>query len=254
MISRLTFRFDVNDKLKYSYNIGSVLQGAMMENISREYAEAMHISQVHPYSQHSEYEGGRLIWVICALNDEARAQLIDPLLSGSFDKIYIKDKDITLKIADRQLCDLSYDELFGRHYVTGDAYRYAELEFITPVSFKAEGKYLIFPSSQMIIKNLMRKYDTSSEGTEIYDEALNELIVKNTDIIGYSLHTVKYMISGVNIPSAIGRVTLKISGAPEFIRLINMLLDYGEYSGVGIKASMGMGAYRIIGRRGKVNG
>ncbi len=254
MISKITIQSDMNDKLKYSYNIGSILQSVMMESISHEYAEKLHISEVHPYSQHAEYGKGGIVWVISVLNDQAKEQIITPLLSDSFDKIYIKDKDITLNIVSKNLFSFSYDELFHRHYMSENAYRYVELEFITPVSFKADGKYVIFPLAQMIVKNLIRKYDSSSGNTEIYEDALMEHIEKNTDIVEYSLHTVKYPVSGIKIPAAIGRITLKISGAPEFIRLINMLLEYGEYSGTGIKTSMGMGAYRIIGKRGKING
>ncbi len=254
MISKLTIQFNVNDKLRYSYNIGSVFQSIMMESISDEYAEKLHISEVHPYSQHTEYSENGIKWVISVLNAQAKEQILPVFLSDSFDKIYIKDKDITLNVSSKNLFSFSYDELFNKHYMTENTYRYVELEFITPVSFKYDGRYVIFPLSHMLIKNLIRKYDTSSGSTEIYDDALAEHIEKNTDIVEYSLHTVKYLISGIKIPAAIGRITLKINGAPEFIRLMNMLLEYGEYSGTGIKSSMGMGAYRIIERRGKING
>jgi len=32
---------------------------------------------------------------------------------------------------------------------------------------------------------------------------------------------------------------------------MNMLTEYGEYSGTGIKTSIGMGAYKITDKRGK---
>ncbi|MCM1578185.1 MAG: CRISPR system precrRNA processing endoribonuclease RAMP protein Cas6 [Ruminococcus sp.] len=254
MITKLTVRFKANDKLKYSCDLGSVMQSVMMENISPDCAAKLHVSEIHPYSQHTEYKNGAVEWTVSALNGQAKEHIIMPLLSDTFCKVHLVDKDIDLDAADKKLVSFSYDELFQRAYVSETACRYIGLEFITPVSFKQDGGYVNFPFGEMIIKNLMRKYDSASGSTKIYDEALKEHTEKNTRIVEYSLHTVKYKLSGVNIPAAIGRVTLKISGAPEFVRLINMLLEYGEYSGTGIKTSMGMGAYRITGKRGKING
>lgn len=55
MISKLTIQFNADDKFKYSYNMGEIFQSIMMESISFEYAEKLHISEIHPYSQHTEY-------------------------------------------------------------------------------------------------------------------------------------------------------------------------------------------------------
>lgn len=254
MISKIEIQFNKDDEVKYGYELGSIMQGIMMEIISREYAEKLHISEIHPYSQHIECDNTGIKWLISALNSNAKEQILMPFLSDSFAKIYIKSKDLTLNVTCKKFFSFSYDELFSKHYTSECTYRYVEMEFMTPVSFKNDGKYIIFPFSHMLIKNLIRKYDTSSGSTEIYDDALAEYIERNTDIVEYSLHTVKYLMSGIKIPAAIGRITLKINGAPEFIRLINMLLEYGEYSGTGIKSSMGMGAYRVIKRSGKING
>lgn len=40
-------------------------------------------------------------------------------------------------------------------------------------------------------------------------------------------------------------IKLKCTGNKEFRSLMNMLIKFGEYSGVGIKNSMGMGAIRL---------
>ncbi len=251
MIHKLQIRFKKNDECGYERYMGSLMQGVLMEYISGEYAEKMHESQMHPYSQYVCRENDRIVWNITALNDEAREKITDVFMSDGFTKLIIKKHDIVLEVDEKKYTSVSYSELFDRNYLSENTYRYVTIEFLTPVSYKSNGKYIIFPQSKMIMNNLIRKYDCSSPDTKIYDEILINEIENKTDIVEYNLRSVKFCLEGVKIPSFKGRITLKFSGAPEFIRLMNMLTEYGEYSGTGIKTSIGMGAYKIIDKRGK---
>jgi CRISPR/Cas system endoribonuclease Cas6 (RAMP superfamily) len=47
----------------------------------------------------------------------------------------------------------------------------------------------------------------------------------------------------------LGRVTIKIKGASTLKAYIKMLLTFGEFSGVGIKTSMGIGGLEIEKRK-----
>ena len=42
-----------------------------------------------------------------------------------------------------------------------------------------------------------------------------------------------------------------MTGPQQFVNLMNLLVRIGEYSGVGIKTAMGMGAVEIIERKEK---
>ncbi len=251
MIHSLRIIFKKNDESGYGSYMGSLMHGVLMEHISSEYADKMHISQIHPYSQYTYFENGRIVWCITALNDEAGRYITDVFMSADFSKVHIKKHDIVLEVDKKIYSTVSYSELFNKNYLSENTYRYVQIEFITPVSFKSNGNYIIFPEARMILNNLIRKYDSSSCETQIYDELLLEQIEKNTDIVEYSLRSVKFYMEGIKIPSFIGKITLKFSGASEFIRLMNMLTEYGEYSGTGIKTSIGMGAYKITDKRGK---
>lgn len=61
-------------------------------------------------------------------------------------------------------------------------------------------------------------------------------------------------MEGITIPSFIGSVKLKCTGNRKFRSLVNMLLKFGEYSGAGIKNSMGMGAIKVRDQGGNNNG
>ena len=70
-------------------------------------------------------------------------------------------------------------------------------------------------------------------------------IEKYIEITDYRLMSTYFHMEGVKIKSFKGKLTFKIHGPKQFVNLINMLLRFGEYSGVGIKASIGMGAINV---------
>ncbi len=78
------------------------------------------------------------------------------------------------------------------------------------------------------------------------DETLMNAIFTDCEICEYKLRSTRFFVEKTKIPAFIGRVTIKIRGTQDFTRLVNMLLRFGEFSGTGIKTSMGMGAYKII--------
>ena len=60
-----------------------------------------------------------------------------------------------------------------------------------------------------------------------------------------------FHLEGIKIPSFVGNITLKINGTRQFVNLINMLCEFGVYSGVGIKTAIGMGSIGVSQKSGK---
>ena len=60
MIHSLRIIFKKNDESGYGSYMGSLMHGVLMEHISSEYADKMHISQIHPYSQYTYYKFGKI--------------------------------------------------------------------------------------------------------------------------------------------------------------------------------------------------
>lgn len=131
--------------------------------------------------------------------------------------------------------------------------RYVKLRFLTPTAFKQNGKYTFYPDLSCIYGSLMRRMDFVSLRNGMYDEDLLEELTKRSDIVSYNLRTVNYHLEGVRIPAFIGRITIKITGAQSLINYVNMLMKFGEFSGLGIKTSLGMGAVKIIEASDKKN-
>ena len=246
MVTSLKIKFEYNDKIKPNSSLASVFHGVLMEKIDTAYADDLHISRTHPYSQYITNEDGCVVWNINVLDDLSAEKIIKVLKSDTFDKAELKSKDITLNIVSKELDAVSYDDLIKEYYLDGRSSRYITIRTITPTAFKSNGRYVIFPTSELILNSIARKYDAFSGSTSILDEQLSYYIEENTDIVEYDLKSVKFSLEGITIPSFLGTVKIKLSGNREFICLMNMLLRYGEFCGTGIKTSLGMGAYKII--------
>ena len=61
-------------------------------------------------------------------------------------------------------------------------------------------------------------------------------------------------MEGVRIPGFQGEVTIKINGPQQMVNMAWMLAEFGTYSGVGIKTSLGMGGMMILEKNETENG
>ena len=81
--------------------------------------------------------------------------------------------------------------------------------------------------------------------TEISGENLLEELEQHIQIIQYNLRSTFFYMESIKIPAFIGKIKIKINGPQAMVNLVNFLLAYSEFSGIGIKCGMGMGACKI---------
>lgn len=223
--------------------MSSLFHGVLMENIPSEYADYVHYSQLHPYTQHLEINRDCTKWVITCLNDQAKAYIIDRGLD-SLTEFDIKRQNIHVRIVEKKETTLSEQELTHQFY-NEQASNIVKIKFVTPTAFKQAGRYLFLPDIRCIYQSLMNKYDVSAECNVMMDEEVLDQLTEDTFMIGYRLQSVSFQLEGVRIPSYIGEVRWKIKGPQTMVNYANMLLRFGTFSGVGIKTSLGMGAIEI---------
>ena len=223
---------------------GSIFQGILMEQINPKYGEILHLNGLKPYSQSIHYEGEKLIWEINTLNKQASIELIEPLKAGSFQKIGIKHDKQELDILEKQEVISNYQDLVNEYYFQ-NGNRRVRIQFLSPTSFKQNGRYVFRPDIRLIFQSLMMKFDTFGDNLSVYSEEVLEQLVDNTHITGYNLKSVRFHLEGTSIPAFMGHMEVHINGPQPLVNLIHLLLRYGEYAGVGIKTAMGMGAMRI---------
>lgn len=240
MITSLQIEFQEDENKKLNTNMCSLLHGYMMESIDSEFAEKMHISELRPFSMSlSLNQDKKWIWRINTLTDEAEKNIIN-VLAGK-DKIYLRYKDLTLNIESCSISRTSYDKLFEKNYLSEETNRYIGIEFITPTAFKSNGLYINYPDLRLIFSSIINKYDKNSMSTSIMDDKLIEELNTNVIVSKYNLRSAFFGVEGRKIPSFVGSIVIKVNSNSTTVRLVNMLVDYAQYSGIGIKNSLGMG-------------
>lgn len=242
MLSRLEMKLSLHEGM--SYQMSSLFHGALMELISTDYADELHMSRLHPYTQHLERRGDDWYWVVTTLKEEARDELINKALMYK-DHIFINKKGFNIGITNKNYTELAYRELADSFY-NGTANRYHTLQFVTPASFKIDGRYMNYPDIRSIYASLMSKYDAVNQDESMKDEESLELLTSASVVSRYELRSTGFSLEGVKIPSFLGKMTFKVNGAQTLCNFADMLFRFGEYSGIGIKTSLGMGAVRLI--------
>lgn len=233
----------VEKKSDLNYNIGSILHGYLMEQVGESYGNLLHQSQLKPFSQSLYFnrKNHQWIWEINTLNDEAYESLIIPMVSKEFIDLEHQDKKLKI-IQCIQKEALSYEDLTRQYYLSDRSRKIFTTTFLTPCSFKVKNEYLMHPSLFHIYQSLMQKFSQFSTTIKIDDAIVLKHLAEHTSIIDYRLKSSKYYMGKGIIKGYSGEIRLKIEGNETIRNLGNLLFAFGNYSGVGIKTSLGMGA------------
>ncbi len=235
------------ESTQLDYRKSSNLQGVLMEKIDSSYAERLHESQLNPYSQFLVDKGGQKFWHIMALNQEAYQKIILPL--AALEEFSLKNGQIKVNVIRRQIETCSEKTLLEEFYdKPGD--RYLNIRFLTPTAFKQDGHYVNYPDLRLLFGSLMRKYSQASERLGMTDEETLDQLSKNCEIVKYHLRTAMFPLEKVNITGFVGTICVHVRGTDTMARYARLLLRFGKYTGVGIKAGIGMGATELLGREG----
>lgn len=247
MLARLEMKLKCEEEL--NYQMSSLFHGVLMELLPKEYADYLHLSQLHPYTQHLEYKEKNWYWVVCCLNKETTKTIIQDTLWNT-EKIEIKKRDMEIFIGQKKYDEVSYRELMEEFYEK-DANRYIQLHFISPTAFKQQGKYVFYPDLRCIFQSLMNKYDVAVQEETMLDRDTLEQLCDAVQVIRYDLKSTSFPMEGIKIPAFIGKITIKMNGTQTMANFANMLFRFGEYAGVGIKTAIGMGYIKMTEERGR---
>lgn len=242
MLAKLELKLTGESEI--SYQMASAFHGALMELLPQEYGAQLHESRLHPYTQHLERRPDGWYWIVTALEDKA-ADLILQKALFPLGELLIRQHDAGFVIEKKNYFELSEKEL-ARAFYEGENNRYISLRFLTPTAFKQNGRYLNYPDIRCLFGNLMNKYDACMPGESMKDEDTMEALVQNTAVSRYQLRSTAFSLEGIRIPAFIGEMTLRIGGTQTMANFANMLMQFGTYSGIGIKTALGMGAIELV--------
>lgn len=247
----IEYKIELPEGQKLSVSTGSVFHGALMESIDKKYAEYLHTMSLRPYSQCIYYNKNETAWMwrLCVLSKEAGEQLLFSLAQR--DNIYIRHKNIEIKLIERRnILSTSYENLVDKYFAKTTKEMYVDFRFITSCSFKSQGNYMIFPQPHHVIGSLINKWNLCNDkfrldGSNVLHDLSDEVFVAD-----YNLKLQPFYLEGARIPAFRGSYVLGLKGNVMADRIICMLGEFAQYSGVGIKTALGMGAVACgFGRR-----
>lgn len=244
LLAELRLDLKVNSEEKIGHLQSSLFQGVLMENINKDYAETIHQTGLHPYSMCISNKEG-LIWTIRTINDDAYHNIIEPLLAPQFKSFELKKKETTVDVINKSITTVSYEDLM-KTFNSDSTDKYLTVSFESPTAFKSNEAYVFMPDVRLVFGSLMRKYSAASSDMEMTDEETLQYIINHTAIQDYRIKSTRFHLEGTKIPAFVGDVTFRFRGTDTMARYARLLLEFGEYSGVGIKCGMGMGSIRII--------
>lgn len=242
MFSQLIMELKTEEKL--TYKKASTLQGVLFEHVDAEYATLLHQQNRHPYSQYLMSDNDKEYWVVNTLSEEAHEKIVQRLISPDFTEFVIKKGDIKVDIVDKKERIVRKEELLTE--LNGvKANRVFNLSFITPMSFKQRGSYISFPDLRLIYQSIMNKYSSISDNMVMIDEETLNQMVGDSLVTKYNLRSAAFPLEGINIVGALGTMRINVKGSDVLARYVRLLLRFAEFSGIGVKAGVGMGAVKV---------
>ena len=210
---------------------------------SSEYIDFLHSMQYHPYTQFIENDNENSIWHINLLDANAEKKIC-PI----FDKkrsIKFDNSEEEINIIDVEQIELSNQQLLLELSNTNPE-RYVKIKILTPISFKSYNNYYYFPNIRLIFNSIINRFnkffiDFTLDGTDVLNEIEENFIMSD-----YNIKTKNFYLERVKIKGFVGDITFRFNGTMQLANIGNLLLKYGEFTGIGIKTSMGMGGFKII--------
>lgn len=242
MLTRITLTVESDNRPIYA-GWGYALYGMIASLADTEYMNYLHSADGFALHQYITGGGKSAQWVINLLGTEAYEQLGEIFTR---DKFAIDYYESNLRVTERQITTISEYDFCKQYLIQQEAQRRMKIKFVSPCSFKSQKRYQIFPKEDWIINSLWKHWQSYAKEIILDDAQAQQQIIDYTKIVGYSMHSTEYRLKGQKIPSFIGNLDIKIDGPDPLVRLVNLLLSFGTYSGVGIKNALGMGGYILV--------
>lgn len=241
---KLSFEKPVGKTPNYfwAYNMYS----SLLEKIDDQYINHLHEKGLKPISQYLVFPKRKEIfsWRINLIGKESMQHFLPVLQNVA--SYYIDNHKTELTPLEKKVEKTFTEKTFIKKYLVDDPFsNMITISIQTPCSFKSKEEYIIYPSIELIVKSAIQKWNSFAEELIIEDEKTIFRLMDAARIVSYKLESFKYHVKSVRIPSFLGEITLSVRGCEETVRLFNMLMNYLEFSGMGIKSALGMGGVLI---------
>ena len=219
------------------------MYSALLEKLPSAYTNHLHEQGYTGMSQYISvnHPTGHSIWTISLLQNKA-IQFVEPVITA-LDSLNLHDA--TISIIEKDIYPaISEQKLFETAMNTSHAEQ-IKLIFPNTTSFKSNGRYMFFPSEQLILHSLIDKWNTAFPEAALLDMDAFELMRQGITIQDYKLKSSRYLLKQTLIPGFSGELILKSKLAAPMMELWKLLCVFAQYSGIGIKTALGMGGTQV---------
>lgn len=238
------------EEIKFNSSMGSLFHGLLMERLGEDISAQLHTNSVRPYSQCVYYDKARNtpIWRLGIINDRLYEYIIEGISSNK--ELYLRHKQYVVLAGEiSEVQTSSFEQIMDEAFAAATVDKRAELKTITTTAFKNNGEIINFPNPTMMFSGLLNRWNGFSPEIRLEEPYLHQTLGNMTKVIAYDLHTNGYCLEGVSIYGFYGKFKIGYNANEMSRRIINALVKFSPYVGLGIKTALGMGAVELVKRK-----
>ncbi|NLK01407.1 MAG: CRISPR system precrRNA processing endoribonuclease RAMP protein Cas6 [Clostridia bacterium] len=217
------YRLQLEYQDRFSYSWGYAIYSAFLAELNEELADAVHGDVF--FTQYMTPEE----WVV---NTTAPFDFKESYHLHRF--------GADIRLIEQEISTITEQELADKFLIKEPYQKTIRLRFLTPTTFKQDGEYVLYPTVELIMQSLTNKWNVWAKSF-----LLEDIQWDNCQISRYNLRSALYFLKGIRIRGFVGYVDLRFWGPESMIRLANMICNFAQYSGIGIKSTLGMGGVGI---------
>ena len=234
----------ITDK-KFLSGWSYLFYGVLMRKITDGYAGTLHEQTQTPITQHVvPLDKYRLLWQINLLTPLAVEKMENHIIELT--NVYLERYEARFTVLECKCSAVWQESEFIQQCKEVDAaVNKAVIKIITPLAFKSQTEYVLFPTTELVLKSALAKWNCFNQQFSIDDAAASAALLRGSKIISYHLKSHYYELKGNKIPAFTGEFIIKARLPIPLLEVFKVLLLYTNYSGLGIKTALGMGAVQI---------
>lgn len=209
------------------------LYAKVLELAPAGFADQTHGGGMTPISQYVHEDR----WYISLLGDHCENALGEQLEGLETAYLYKLQKQV--QILSRQIERVSDVEELLAQPLPGTV----TMALRTPAAFKSSGAYQLLPTQRLLVQSLISKWNGClGDVCPIEDDGEGmEALAAGLVYRGLQLNSESYPIKQTAIPGTVGCIQMENRLTGFHRQLLDALLRFGTYSGIGIKTTLGMG-------------
>ena len=240
MITHMELQLKLPEQEAFRPNMAYALYGALCGCMEPGLADHLHAQEITPLRQHVRPgpEPRQCVWVLDLFRE---AQQLTSLLQ-SWEQIPLQccaSPPEVLQCTASPL--LSVADLLAYCADWPDS-SLAQISFEAPCTFKVDGKYAQFPSTELIAQSLFMRWNALMPECAMEDEDAFHMLVSGLTLRRYRLTSRDYWLKGQRIPGFVGSVQFSTRLSAPIMELWRLLVAFAPYCGIGVKTALGMGA------------